>query len=198
MNVKTAIETGDREALERLLAEDPARVNELIQWGQNDRLETHPLHYVCDMLFAGTLEKGRELGVIDALIKAGADLDFQKNGKGDTPLIGAASLNAEDVGIALLDAGAKTDPRGLFGETALHWAAMLGEDRLVATLIETAELNLPDDKYKSTPLGWAIHGMSDPPKGNRGNQREVIKLLVAAGAKVEEKMQAAVAYCTQL
>ena len=66
----------------------------------------------------------------DALIEAGADLNFQKDGKGDTPLIGAASLGAEDVGIRLLDAGANPLLRGLFGETALHWAAMLGKDHL--------------------------------------------------------------------
>ncbi|HEY3742983.1 MAG TPA: ankyrin repeat domain-containing protein [Bryobacteraceae bacterium] len=188
MNVKTAIETGDAEALERLLAEDPARANELIRWGKNDRICTHPLHYVSDMLFERTLAKGRELGLVAALIRAGADLDFQKEGKGDTPLIGAASLYAEDIGLALLDAGARVDPRGLFGETALHWAAMLGEDRLVARLIEKgADVHLPDDKYKSTPLGWAIHGSSDP-KGNQGNHREVVKLLVAAGARVEARM----------
>ena len=81
--------------------------------------------------------------------------------------------------------------RGLFGETALHWAALLGADRLAARLIErTADLNLADEKYKSTPLGWAIHGWSEPPaanRGNRGRQREVAALLIAAGARVEPK-----------
>ena len=114
------------------------------------------------MLFNGTLEKGKELPLVEALIEAGADLNFQRERedgkKGDTPLIGAASLGAEDVGIRLLDAGAKPDLRGLFGETALHWAALLGEDRLVARLIEGSDLNLKDEKYKSPPLGWAIHG----------------------------------------
>src|SRR5262249_34962001 len=108
--------------------------------------------------------------------------------KGDTPLIGAASLGAEDGGIRLLDAGAKPELRGLFGETALHWAAMLGEDRLTARLLEKLAkdlLNLKDEKYKSSPLGWAIHGCSKPPVGNHGRQREAIILLVAAGAIVE-------------
>jgi ankyrin repeat protein len=50
--------------------------------------------------------------VAEALIEAGADLNFQKDGKGDTPLIGAASLGAEDVGIRLLDAGANPLLRG--------------------------------------------------------------------------------------
>jgi hypothetical protein len=185
MDVKTAIENGDADALHRLLADNPSLANMLIQWGKNDGCLTHPLHYVSDMLFEGTLQRGRELPLVEALVKAGADLDFQRNGKGDTPLIGAASLGAEEVGLRLFDAGAKPELRGIFGETAVHWAALLGEDRLARRLMEGADLNLKDEKYKSSPLGWAIHGWCEPPAGNQGRQRDVIVLLVAAGARVE-------------
>lgn len=181
MGLKTAIDTADAAALRQLLSEDSSRVNELVSWG---RCLTHPLHYISDMLFNGTLEKGKELPLVEALIEAGADLNFQRDGKGDTPLIGAASLGAEEVGIRLVDAGANPLLRGLFGETALHWAAMLGEDRLVAKLIPESDLNLKDEKYNSAPLGWAIHGWSNSPAGNHGRQREAVVLLLAAGAKV--------------
>lgn len=188
MDVKTAIRSGDAEALHRLLAEDASRANALIRWGKNECIFTHPLHYVSDMLFDGTLQNGQELPLIEALIQAGADLNFQKiDGKGDTPLIGAASLGAEEVGLRLLDAGAKPQLRGLFGETALHWAALLGENRLAGRLIEGADVNLKDEKYQSPPLGWAIQGWCSPPAGNHGRQREVIEILVAAGAKVESE-----------
>jgi len=181
MDVKTAIEAGDAAALFRLLTEVPARASELIRWGNDCRIATHPLHYVSDMLFNGVLQKGRELPLVEALIQAGADVDFQRNGK-DTPLIGAASLGAEEVALKLLDAGAKPSLRGGFGETALHWAALLGEDRLAARLIEGTDLNLKDERYKSTPLGWAIHGWCNPPAGNQGRQSEVVALLIAAGS----------------
>jgi len=46
-------------------------------------------------------------------------------------------------------------------------------------------LDLKDQKYGSSPLGWAIHGWSNPPAGNQGRQREVIQLLVAAGAQID-------------
>ena len=193
MDVKAAINTGDSAALRRLLAEDSSRANEPIRWG---KCLTHPLHYISDMLFSGALQKGKELPLVEVLIQAGADVNFNKDGKSETPLIGAASLGAEDVGLCLLDAGARPEPRGLFGETALHWAAMLGEDRLVARLIPGSDLDLKDEKYSSPPLGWAIHGWSDPPAGNHGRQREVVTLLLAAGATVEpawlesEKVQA--------
>jgi hypothetical protein len=189
MDVKTAIRNADADALQRLLIEDSSLANALIRWGKNDCILTHPLHYVSDMLFEGTLRKGRELPLIEALIQAGADLDFQRDRedgkKSDTPLIGAASLAAEDVGLRLLEAGARPELRGLFGETALHWAALLGEDRLAGRLIAGSDLDLKDEKYNSSPLGWAIHGRYNPPAGNQGRQCEVAALLVSAGAKVE-------------
>jgi len=185
MDAKTAIETGDAAALRRLLADIPARADELIRWGKDCRIATHPLHYISDMLFEGKLQKGRELPLLEVLIEARADVDFQQNGDGDTPLIGAASLGAEEVGLRLLNAGAKPGLRGLFGETALHWAALLAEDRLAERLIENVDPNLKDKKYKSSSLGWAVHGWCNPPAGNHGRQLEVVRLLVAAGATVE-------------
>ncbi|MGD0630177.1 MAG: ankyrin repeat domain-containing protein [Terracidiphilus sp.] len=183
--VKSAIETGDAETLQRLLAGDASRANALICWGKNNSNLTHPLHYVSDMLFEGTLSKGKELPLMEALINGGADLDFQPSAKTDTPLIGAASLGAESAGLALLRAGARPEPKGIFGETALHWAALLGEDRLAAALIEGSDLDLKDERYNSPPLGWAIHGRQNPPAGDQGRQCEVVALLVAAGARVD-------------
>lgn len=184
-DVKTAIQNGDAAALCRCLALDRSLANTLIHWGNNDCVRTHPLHYVSDMLFNGVLKKGKELALVDGLLEAGASVDFRKDGKCETPLIGAASLGAEDVGLRLLDAGAKPELRGEWGETALHWAALLGEERLSRRLIVRTDLGLRDKKYNSSPLGWAVHGWFNPPAGNQGRQREVAALLVAAGAKVE-------------
>jgi hypothetical protein len=187
MNVQAAIRKGDAEELRRALSADPAQANALISWGENCRILTHPLHYVSDMLFNGVLPKGKELPLIDALLEAGALVDFRKEGKDETPLIGAASLGAEAVAIRLLDTGAQPHLRGQGGETALHWAALFGEHRLAQRLIEGADLELEDAQYHSTPLGWAVHGLCEPPAdnpANHGHQRQVAALLVAAGAKV--------------
>src|SRR5260370_41983045 len=126
MDVKTAIRNGDAGDLHQLLREDSSRANALVHWG---KCRTHPLHYVSDMLFEGTLQRGKELPLVEALIQSGADLNFQRDGKPETPLIGAASLGAEEVGLRLLHAAARPEMRGLFGETALHWAARLGANR---------------------------------------------------------------------
>ena len=68
MDVKTAINSGDAATLQRLLSEDSSRANELIRWG---KCVTHPLHYISDMLFAGALQKGKELPLVEALVQAG-------------------------------------------------------------------------------------------------------------------------------
>src|SRR6516162_6214611 len=183
LDVKTAIQNGDVAALRGCLALDRSRANALIHGGNNNCVRTHPLHFVSDMLFNGVLQKGKELPLIEALLDAGACVDFRKEGKRETPLIGAASLGAEDVGLRLLDAGAEPELRGEWGETALHWAALLGEERLASSLIAGADLNLRDAKYNSTPL--AVHGWCNPPAGNRGHQCHVAELLVAGGATVE-------------
>jgi len=187
LDVRTAIQNGDVAALRNCLALDRLRANALIHWGNNNCVRTHPLHFVSDMLFSGVLQKGKELPLVEALLEAGACVDFRKEGKRETPLIGAASLGAEDVGLRLLDAGAAPDLRGEWGETALHWAALLGENRLAARLISATNVNLRDAKYDSSPLGWAVHGWCNPPAGNQAHQREVAELLVAAGATVEEQ-----------
>ena len=51
MDVKTAIRNGDADALRRLLGEDRSRANELVSWGKDGHILTHPLHYISDMLF---------------------------------------------------------------------------------------------------------------------------------------------------
>jgi len=98
MDVKTAIETCDAAALRRLLAEVPTLANELIRWGKDCRITTHPLHYVSDMRFEGRMQRGKELPLIEALIQAGADVDFQRNREGDTPLSRAALTTAVKCG----------------------------------------------------------------------------------------------------
>jgi uncharacterized protein len=187
MDVKTAIRNGDAAALRGLLAEDSARANQCIGWGKNCEIRTHPLHYVSDILFEGTLERGKEMPLIEALLEAGADCNYQAS-NGETPLMGAASLGAENVGLRLLDAGAQSDVPGLFNATPLHWAANLGLERLVARLLEKgADVNRRDTKHDSSPVGWALHGWHNSPPGSCGHHHEVVALLVSAGARVELK-----------
>ena len=132
MDVRTALRSGDAAELRRILSADSAQANALVAYGDNcQKLTHHPLHYISDLVFNGVLPKGKEMPLVEALLAAGSDVDFGKGDRHETNLIGAASLGAEDVGIRLLDAGADPHARGNGGETALHWAALFGELRLV-------------------------------------------------------------------
>ena len=188
MDVRTALRSGDAAALRRILSADPAQANALVAYGENcQKLTHHPLHYISNLVFNGVLPKGTEMPLVEALLEAGSDVEFGKGDKHETNLIGAASLGAEDVAIRLLYAGADSHARGDGGETALHWAALFGELRLVQRLIEGADLEVEDDQYHSTPLGWAVHSVCEPPTenpANHGHQREVAAILIAHGATI--------------
>lgn len=185
MDIKTAIEDGNTVALQAILDGQPDMANQLIVWGKNSEIRTHPLHYVSDMLFAGILKGTDGTDLIDILLAAGAVCNHQAP-NGETALIGAASLSAEAVGLRLLDAGALPDLRGAFQETALHWASFVGLRRLCEGLIQKgADVNVRDARYESTPLGWAIHARYTTSPKNPGDHCEVVTALVLAGAIVD-------------
>ncbi len=189
MDVRAALRRGDVAELRQILAADPAQANTLVAYGDHcQRLTHHPLHYVSDLVFCGILRKGTELPLIEALLAAGADVNFGSGDRRETNLIGAASLGCQEVALRLLAAGADPHARGNGGETALHWAALFGELPLVERLLEGANLELEDDQNHATPLGWAIHGICEPQSNNpadHGQQREVVALLVDQGANVK-------------
>ena len=54
MDMKTAIRRGDADTIRLLLAEDVSYANAILR-GKNWGVHTHPLHFVSDMLFEGTL-----------------------------------------------------------------------------------------------------------------------------------------------
>jgi ankyrin repeat protein len=185
MNVKTAIEAGDLQALTQLLANDASLANLVIEWGKKNENRAHPLHYVADMVFGGVLKNGTHMAVLDALLSAGSNANHRAP-NGETPLIGAASLGTEDIALRLIEAGARPHLLGGFQETALHWAAHVGMPKLADHLLKLGvDANQKDERFNSTPLGWAIYGWFRRPSGKPSKHVEVVTLLVAAGASVE-------------
>ena len=118
-----------------------------------------------------------------SLLAAGSDVNY---GNGD-PLNAAASLGAVEVAFLLLEAGARTDLLGPGGETALHWAAYIGAEELVRRLLAAGSpIEVKDENYDGTPLGWALYGWSESPvPADQGGHREVVLRLARAGAQVE-------------
>jgi Ankyrin repeats (3 copies) len=72
------------------------------------------------------------------------------------------------------------------GATGLHWAALGARVETVKLLLEhKAPVDVEDEAWKGTPLGWALHGWLNPsPEIVGDGYFEVAALLAAAGSIV--------------
>ncbi|WP_373497420.1 ankyrin repeat domain-containing protein [Aquiflexum sp.] len=153
--VKTLIEHKDFDKLKQLLSHNPNLVNEgiTIPYDLFCRTKAHPLHRICDGVFAGKITDNEAVNLAKILLTCGADIDGDKARDGGTPLLAAASLHAEQVGIFYIDNGA--DVHHIYkgdGASALHWASFCGLDKLVSRLIKAnAEIDVQDSEHISTP-----------------------------------------------
>lgn len=184
--VKKLIESKDVNKLKELLSKNPYLANKgiTIPYDLTCRVKAHPLHRLCDAVFAGKISDDEAVELARVLLENGANIDGDKNKNEGTPLLAAASLHAEKVGIFYIDNGADVHyTYNNDGASALHWAAFCGRDLLVERLIKAnAEIDSPDKEHHSTPLGWAIHSLQSNDKGNEHNQLNCIKLLLRSGA----------------
>lgn len=188
MDIKALAELKDTSALRAALMKDPGLANRGVCLSGNDKRTAHPLHRICDAVFekGTTVEEAIEMAKI--LLEFGANIDGDLlKGESQTPLIAAASLHAEELAIFYINNGAKVNciNTTFDGETALHWAAYCGRDKLTEKLIQAgADINLADASYGGTPLAWAIHTLKTGNDFNRHNQLACIKLLLQAGADI--------------
>ncbi|HVW96817.1 MAG TPA: ankyrin repeat domain-containing protein [Mucilaginibacter sp.] len=179
------ISTGDYQPLRAVLAADPNLANAWVPCS-DDRpdMKGHPLHRICDVVFAKAITDEQAIEVAKILLAFGANIDgYKSSGDNNTPLIAASSLHAEKLGIFYIEQGADIYYADNDGATALHWAAFCGRDLLVAALIAAgANINQQDTTFNSTPIGWAIHTLTSGDTGNQHHQLACVKLLLKAGA----------------
>lgn len=180
--VRRAIDRGDVDGLRAALRADAGAADALVRWGAAGCGWSPPIHYVCDLVFAGRLDGPTSRALTEVLLEHGADVD--RTDRPGSLLVNAASLGAEEVGVSLLRAGATVDvTSGLHGATALHWSALLGLPVLTAALVDAgADVARRDATYDAEPLGWAVQGAVEGAPGGRGAYPAVARCLVAAGA----------------
>jgi ankyrin repeat protein len=99
-----------------------------------------------------------DLGAIAGCVARGVDLDAPEPGCLATALHVAVLLGHREVTIALLDAGAKADPRDYLRRTPLHWAAQRSDVDLVQLLLERGASLDAVDVDGLTALHLAIDG----------------------------------------
>jgi uncharacterized protein len=183
-SLQALIDRVDYEGLSSLLSNQSALANAGMPFDAENPTEAHPLHRICDGVFQNKYTDDQAVEMAKIFLAHGANVNgFALKEKQDTPLIAAASLQAEKVGLLYIERRANIHHAGCHGGTALHWAAWCGRDILAGRLIrEHAEINRICIDFKSTPLFWAVHGFIYGGEQNRNNQFECARMLVKVGA----------------
>lgn len=154
----------------RVLVAAGADLNEAVHASPVERLRPE----VCGsapLLVAAN--KGHE-DIVRFLIEAGADVEVRHLESGVTPMLAAAGNNRLGVVRLLLEAGADIDSKGDDGYTALFFAALRGQTRMVRYLVERgAALDGPvyETAGRMPLIAASVSGYV-----------EIIKCLVEAGA----------------
>jgi ankyrin repeat protein len=98
-------------------------------------------------------------------------------------LVDAAERNDARAVRLMIEAGWPVDTRREHKQTALHWAGFHGNAEMARVLIERgAPLNVKDDQFAGTPLGWAMHGSIHGWHAQTGDYAGTVEALLAAGA----------------
>jgi uncharacterized protein len=181
--LKLLVNNRDYDGLKSLLLKNPQLLNEGIPYDEANLAKAHPLHRICDGVFENRYTDDEAVEMAKIFLEFGADVNGgELKEKKDTPLIAAASLGADKVGLLYIERGADIHHAGCHGGTALHWAAWCGRDILVKRLIEAdAAIDKLCIDFKSTPLFWAIHGYKFCEVQNRHHQVECARMLLDAG-----------------
>lgn len=181
---RTMIEQGDLDGIRSALQRNPTLANQTICWHLNQDNQSDPLHYVADCVGNGWLTNGKDGEITALLIEHGAAINGSEGR--ETPLIGAASLGASNTAKELIESGADLEATGLFGATALHWAAWKGMADTVGTLLSAGAAVEPRcTEFEATPLFWAVHGFGPNGPAVKHQQVQAAATLIKAGAKVD-------------
>lgn len=124
---------------------------------------------------------------VQSLLRNNPELATQLSESDRRQVALAARNNETSVLRVMLSAGLPVDVTGQHGATPLHWAAFHGNlemARDLLTLPDRPSLELTDADFKSTPLGWAIHGSEHGWHCRTGNYAGTVQALIEAGASL--------------
>jgi ankyrin repeat protein len=99
----------------------------------------------------------------------------------------AESNKTQSVSI-MLAAGWPVGQRGHRGQTALHWAGFHGNAAMARDLLRyNPPLEVEEDEFHGTPLGWALHGSMYGWHKDTGDYGATVDALLEAGAKMPKR-----------
>ena len=123
----------------------------------------------------------------DSVLATNPNLIECASGKVLRQVADAARNNNGVTVAAMLRRGFPVTALSQHGATPLHWAAFHGNvDMLAEVLRYNPPIDAPDRQFHGTPLGWLVHGALNPWHSSSGRHDECARLLLAAGAQVDE------------
>jgi ankyrin repeat protein len=123
----------------------------------------------------------------DAVLGIDPDILEHAPGKALRQVADAARNNKVVTVRAMLRRGFPVTALSQHGGTPLHWAAFHGNlDMLESVLSHNPPIHARDRQFHGTPMDWLIHGALDPWGMSTGRHHECARLLLDAGAQVDE------------
>ncbi|GAB3933109.1 ankyrin repeat domain-containing protein [Larkinella terrae] len=182
--MRDLINNNDLNGIRQALSAHPELANEGLPYDAQNPKKAHPLHRICDGVFAGHYTDEEAVEMAKLFLEYGARVDGDALvEKQDSPLVAAASLHADQVAILYIENGATINHPGCHGGTALHWAAWCGRPKVVKRLLAAgAEINRRCIDFEATPLFWAIHGLKHGGTNSLPDCLECVTLLRQSGA----------------
>jgi ankyrin repeat protein len=182
--LKSSVNNNDLVGLRHILSKHPYLANEGIPYDETNPSKAHPLHRICDGVFEKRYSDDEAVAMAKIFLEFGADVNGgELIEKKDTPLIAAACLGADKVGILYIEHGANINHAGCHGGTAIHWAAWCGRNVLLKRLLDAgADIHKLCIDFRSTPLFWSIHGYKFGGGQNQHHQVECARMLLEAGS----------------
>jgi ankyrin repeat protein len=140
-----------------------------------------PLDRLLDALWCGDDVRA------DAALAIDAQLVERATGKALRQVADAARNNNFAAVGAMLRRGFPVTARSQHGGMPLHWAAFHGNsDMLEDVLRHNPPIEAQDRQFHGTSMGWLMHGALQPWRCSTGRYGECARLLLDAGAQVEE------------
>jgi hypothetical protein len=126
-----------------------------------------------------------ETKLATALLERHPDISANLDPDLTSRLPGAAENNDTGKVALYLRAGWPADARARHDATALHWSGFHGNKEMAELLLPASRcLDDEQNDFKSTPLGWALHGWDHGWHRLTGNYSGAVKTFLKAGAKI--------------
>ncbi|QMW00621.1 hypothetical protein [Spirosoma foliorum] len=95
------------DGIRQALDQNPDLANKGMPYDEHNTTKAHPLHRICDGVFNNTYSDEEAVEMASLLLEYGARVDGYKLVENqDTPLLAAASLHADKVGLLYIEKGA--------------------------------------------------------------------------------------------